>query len=339
MAEMDEFKERLEFEKRLANEQSLNLTGRATTPEREEEKERVKRQKILRDAGMPSTLEQGMQKQMQEETSGLDRALAGAGKAAYESTIGPARALGGFVTGGMEGAREQMGKTRDIVEPLEKTMKGDIPFKVGELATDVALSAYPGAKLSQVGKLGRMVRSGSKPMQALKAGGIEGLGSAGIHQAQDIGRGEGFSGKEAALEAGLSSLIPGAGSLAGAVAKKLAPSVLRKAVRPSGELIEQIKPKQLDEALERGDVPYFGGVGKLAENLGERLFDLTKKRSAMAKEAAESGQAADAGTALSEVYQKFNKMLEEGRIDLEDYKGAMEALQKTRKGFDKSWRR
>jgi hypothetical protein len=87
----------------------------------------------------------------------------------------------------------------------------------GRLIRDPALPVALATGGAAMGLAGRAGLTGLKAATA--AGALEGAGSAAIHQADKATQGQAMSGKEAALEVGLSAALPGVGAAVGAGAR------------------------------------------------------------------------------------------------------------------------
>jgi hypothetical protein len=87
----------------------------------------------------------------------------------------------------------------------------------GRLVRDPALPVAMATGGAAMGLAGRAGLSGLKAATA--AGALEGAGSATIHQGDKASQGQAMSGKEAALEVGLSAALPGVGAAVGAGAR------------------------------------------------------------------------------------------------------------------------
>lgn len=148
--------------------------------------------------------------------------------------------------------------------------KTEGPLRDPALLPTIAMGG-PAAKIGSkvASAVGRPILS--KVLGAGTAGAIEGATSAGIHQAERVSKGKPFSIGQFATETGVSSVAGPLGVASGEGLKKLAPQVLRSAVKPTLAQTDVVNPPKFDVPLEKGLVPKFGGI----EGTLERTKKLT----------------------------------------------------------------
>jgi hypothetical protein len=191
-----------------------------------------------------------------------DRMLSGSGRFAY-----------GFVPGEKARAERQV---------FDMASAGDLPTKIGRLAPEIAMSMAGGSALSGATRAAQVA---NPLLRAAATGAAYGAPSTVLHQAESLASGEGIAPGAAAAEMGLSMAIPVAGAAAGQALKKVAPGILRSAVKPVLEQMDTPNPPNFEAALERNLVPYFGGTEGASKRGAEALKSLGNARDAAAKAA------------------------------------------------------
>jgi hypothetical protein len=239
----------------------------------------------------------------------MDRAVSGAGRMAY-----------GFVPGE---------KAQNEREVFDRSSAGDIPTMAGRLVPEVAAATAGGAALSGATGAAKIAHP---ILRAFLTGSAYGAPSTAMHQAESLAGGNGFQPGAAAAEMGLSTAIPVIGAAAGQAMKKIAPEVLRSAVKPVLAQMDTPNPPNFEKALERNLVPYFGGAEGASRRGVAALNDLGATRDAAASAASKNAKGGvarkvpfvggimkDARSELSAMAKNpKTKMLSENEVEAQD---------------------
>jgi len=207
-----------------------------------------------------------------------------------------------------EGPTRQQVLQEEIIGPYEEASRGDIPSGIGALGGELAQLAIPGSRVTKI----------SKPfMSGLKAGAI----SSGLHQAQNIGTGEGASIPEAIAETGLSGVIPKAGSKISPILKEGASRIIKTATKLGKKIKGQkvMNPEQVQTYFDDYSTwrntwkNIVGSEEKLYQQedlLGEQFDNLMKK---VAK-----GKRVDINESLEKATKRVKREIKTGNVNLDD---------------------
>ncbi len=241
-----------------------------------------------------------------EELPWYDKVLVGAGRTAYGTAIAPVKRLLG---GGKE--------IDDTMEAYHNATKGSIPAAIGETITDVAEMAIPLSKIAKFKQLQRLanLKKFGKPAQVLGTGMAQGVGSAGIHQMQNLGETGEADLMSGLVETGMSTVIPGGGLITGNLFKKTAPRILQSSVKPARKYMDKINPANFKVPLEKKLVSKFGGLEEAEYRTTKYIKDLAEKRDLLISNADIKINATDA---TRKVGKKLNDMVKDGLIYADD---------------------
>lgn len=200
-------------------------------------------------------------------------------------------------------------------EAYERGAQGSALAGTGEVLGDLALTAYPATKAFQ-GARG-MLKGASKPLQALAGGGGAGVASAGIHQAQNIQEGQGFSPTGATFETGASMLMPYAGSKLAGSLKEGATRIIQTASKLGRKIKGQkvMNPKQVQNYFDnyaswRGMTGSEKMLNKHQDILGRKFDDLMGNIS--------KGKQVNVSKALKDSRTRVQRLMNTGQINLSE---------------------
>lgn len=255
---------------------------------------------------------QEIQKAQQEafqSIPGPQRVTAGLGKMMYKTGAGPLKRF--------------MGQGEEVESTLgayEAGAQGDPYSAIGEIGGEIGMLAGPLSKIDKLKYIQKMRQAGKGGLAAMEAGGLGGAISAGMHQAQRYGGTGKISPLEAGMETAASALIPGAGQKTGEALKKVAPQVLRTAVKPSRKAMRGATKPVFDVPLEKGMVKPTGGLETVSDNLTTAIKSSAEKRDDIVKK---SGIKINITGAISEANKKLKKMLQDKDITIDEYEKAV----------------
>ncbi len=201
--------------------------------------------------------------------------------------------------------------TPEDIELHRQVSQGDLMTGIGELAPELAGMGAAGMKLAQAGRLKNLPAA----LRNMAIGGVEGAGSAGFHQLQNLQSGRGVQPLEAAIETFGSMALPGIATGAGAVTKKMAPSVLRSSIKPPRKMMDKVNPPKFDVPLEKGMVENFGGLEAVQYNTQKTVKNLAEQRDQLIRD---QDLTINITNANRKVGRKLNDMVKKSEIDLED---------------------
>lgn len=169
---------------------------------------------------------------------------------------------------------------------FDQATAGDMVTTAGRLTPEIIAATAGGAALSS---LTRAAEIAHPVYRAMAEGLAYGAPSTALHQAESLADNRKFHPIYGLAEMGASAAIPGAGAAAGQFLKAKAPEILRSAVKPILAQMDTPNPPNFEAALERGLVPYFGGVEGASKRAGQAVDEIRTARDAAAA-------AASAGT-------------------------------------------
>lgn len=211
------------------------------------------------------------------------------------------------------GQKQELGRLQDI---YEQSSEGNLPAKASEFGADIGYTLVPANIAGKIGKLRKIPGL----LKTMFTGFGAGMGSAGVHQLQNLGQGESFDPYAATTEAIGSAVIPGAGAKAGQLLKKGAPGMLRQAVKPSRALMDKTNPPNFVKPLEDKLITRFGGLEEGVENTTNAVKKLATKRDDLINRENISVNITDVNR---KVAKKLNGMVKNAEIDLGDAEGAL----------------
>ena len=212
----------------------------------------------------------------------LDQVAAGAGSWAYRFPGVPTMSALAGKWNPEIGAGNVGDDKQAEIENYREMSKGAGFEDVGELLPDIATTVTGGMGLAQLVKAPQLA---SALARRFAVGGAQGVASAGTHQLQHVGSGEGLKPLEATAEVILSSLLQAGGGALADKLKVVAPKVLRSSVKPKLAQEDALNPPDFEEALKQDLVPIFGGLDKAEEISRKKIADLAGKRDLAAAKA------------------------------------------------------
>ena len=229
-----------------------------------------------------------------------DRVLAGAGKT-FMSTPGIKHAANLFVDA-----------KGDEFKEFDTASKGNIAARTGEIAGDVALFSAPGAQIARAMK---GVKMASPLAKAALTGTAEGVGSAALHQAQNIGQGKSLSGAQAASEVGASTLFPFAGKYLAKPLKEKAKQIIQTAVKSTRKIKgkNQMTKRQAERFLE--NYGSWRGLWQSQKNISDHHKQLNKQFDELINQTSK-GKQVDILASINSAKNRVDRLAKTGNADL-----------------------
>ena len=193
-------------------------------------------------------------------------------------------------------------------------------------------------KAAQVGHKLRGMRGGK--LSAASAGAAtEGAASAAAHQSERVGQGKDVNLTGAAAETAFSGALPVVGRPMAAALQKVAPSLLKRVVKPSGAQTQGSNPadtQKFKEVLDQDLVPVFGGMEKASKNVANKLDELDESRNAIIAKSYPDRKLNVRG-ALSQAKKEINALRAAGDITEETKADALKIAQDKWVGEINTW--